>query len=101
MPLREAMTNVYVPVEQPDVKTMLVRIEPENRVNEWERVLRSAAPPPGICLNIRDPRVLFFVVNADNEFIAIEMAENWLIRIARVLLPPFALRFNAQPSEEI
>ncbi len=80
---------------------MLVHIEPEQRAIEWEHVLRSAAPPPGICLNIRNPRLLFFVVNADNEFLAIDMAEQWLTRVSRALLTPFQLRFNAQPSEEI
>ena len=80
---------------------MLVQVEPESRLRDWEMALRAASPEPGMSVTIRKPTLIFFAVAAENEFLAIERAERWLNRLTRCLLPPCSLAFNAQPSEEI
>ena len=80
---------------------MLISVDPQHRLRDWETVLRSATPPPGMSVCIRTPQLLYFAIRAEHEFVAIEKAEMWLSKLKSCLREPFTLRFNAQPSEEI
>jgi hypothetical protein len=80
---------------------MLVRVEPTNRLGEWEQALLSASVPDGMSVAVRKPTLVMFGICADIEFMAIEQAMDWLNGIAGQLDPPVTLRFNAQPSHEV
>jgi hypothetical protein len=80
---------------------MLVRVEPSNRLTDWEQALLAAPIPEGMSITIRKPTLVMFGICADIEFMAIEQAMDWLNGIAGQMEPPVKLGFNAQPSHEV
>jgi hypothetical protein len=80
---------------------MVLRIEPSNRLSEWEQAILAAEAPEGMSVQVRKPTLVMFGVKADVEFLAIEMAMDWLNNVAACLNPPVTIRCNAQPSEEV
>jgi hypothetical protein len=80
---------------------MLVRVEPSNRLTDWEQALLGTPIPEGMSITIRKPTLVMFGIRADIEFMAIEQAMDWLNGIAGQMEPPIKLGFNAQPSHEV
>jgi hypothetical protein len=80
---------------------MLLRVEPANRLSEWEQALLTAAVPEEMSITVRKPTLVMFGVKADIEFMAIDKAMEWLNSVAAEMEPPITLRFNAQPSHEV
>ncbi|MBC8140150.1 MAG: hypothetical protein H7Y38_01775 [Armatimonadetes bacterium] len=67
--------------------------------SEWERALRGAKTPAGMTMHVRTPALAMFTVFAEQEFLAIEMAQQFLLGIAKHAGVHCAL--NAQPAGEV
>jgi hypothetical protein len=80
---------------------LLISVSPENRIEEWGRLLERAAPDNNMSVSIRKPTLVLFAVKAEVEFQAIERAEDWLKGIANEMRPEVTLAFNAQPTDEM
>ncbi len=66
---------------------------------DWERALRGAKAPAGMTVYVRSASLAMFTVFADQEFLAIEMAQQFLQGIAKHAGVHCAL--NAQPAGEV
>jgi hypothetical protein len=80
---------------------VLISVTPEDRLPEWAAALNAAAPAEGMSVNIYKPTLVLFAVECEVEFLAYDIAFEWLNGIAAQLDPPVTLAFNVQPTEEI
>lgn len=80
---------------------LLISVQPENRLEEWGRLLQETVPGNNMSVTIHKPTLVLFAVKAEVEFVAIERAQDWLNGIANQMDPMVTLSFNAQPTDEM
>lgn len=74
---------------------------PAGREEEWETLLSAAIPPKSILCSKQHASLLLMEVEAEVEFLAIDLADQWLQTLAQQADPPFRVGTNAQPAHEI
>jgi len=77
---------------------MVISVAPQSEA-AWERALYNARHEPGITMTVRSPSLVFFIVSAEQEYLAIERAEKYLEQIGRAAGVRCVL--NPQPSSEV
>ena len=79
----------------------LVITIPAGREAEWDALLERTVAPIGMRCEKRHAALLILEVEAEVEFLAIEKADLWLQTVAERAHPPFRVRTNAQPANEV
>ncbi len=77
---------------------MVLTITPPSKEAEFERLVRGARAEPGMTATVCGKSVIQFCVTADQEFMAIDRAEQWLDAIAK--RANITVATNPQPSSE-